>query len=88
MVRSFPTPRDIARRNAEVDAQIAEAIAKMKPMEADYDRDEQVHKSLVAFSRNAQDYLMAVSKLGHFVELIPGSTYPPLAKWVGAVPHR
>lgn len=84
--QKLPNAEDIARRNAEVDAQIAEVIAKMKPMEADYDRDEQVHKSLVAFSRNAQDYLMAVSKLGHFVELIPGSTYPPLAKWVGAVP--
>jgi DNA repair exonuclease SbcCD ATPase subunit len=84
--QKLPNADDIARRNAEVDAEIAEVVAKMQPMEADYDYDEQCHKSMVAFSRKAQDYLMAVSKLGHFVELIPGSTYPPLVKWVGDVP--
>lgn len=84
--QKLPNADDIARRNAEVDAEIAEVVAKMQPMEADYDYDEQCHKSLVAFSRKAQDYLMAVSKLGHFVELIPSITYPPLVKWVGDVP--
>jgi DNA repair exonuclease SbcCD ATPase subunit len=84
--QKLPNADDIARRNAEVDAEIAEVVAKMQPMEADYDYDEQCHKSMVAFSRKAQDYLMAVSKLGHFVELVPGSTYPPLVKWVGDVP--
>jgi DNA repair exonuclease SbcCD ATPase subunit len=84
--QKLPNAEDIARRNAEVDAEIAEVVAKMQPIESDYDYDEQCHKSLVAFSRKAQDYLMAVSKLGHFVELIPGNTYPPLVKWVGDVP--